>query len=251
MQTSVVTEASAVSVAVCKICGGNSPLYGVTDFNKNCAEPGGMYLPLTGVPVYYRCCEHCGLIFTNAFDHWQKADFQQHIYNDDYVRVDPDYVESRPTHNATTVLDFIGKGEGLVLLDYGGGDGKLSALLRAHGVDAHSWDPMNAADSAPPPLSCDVVTAFEVLEHTPTPRESVAEALGVLNAQGVMLFSTSTIDHLPARAIDYWYIAPRNGHITIYSSLALDTLFAQFGYRVHHFSNNLHLAVKEPPAWLR
>ena len=34
------------------------------------------------------------VIFTTAFDHWSKADYLQHIYNDDYVLVDPDWLNS-------------------------------------------------------------------------------------------------------------------------------------------------------------
>ena len=78
-----------------------------------------------------------------SFDHWSKADYLQHIYNDDYVLVDPDYIDSRPAGNAAFILDFIKKGHGLRCLDYGGGNGKLTSLLREGGVDGHSWDPMD------------------------------------------------------------------------------------------------------------
>jgi hypothetical protein len=130
-------------MSMCKVCNEPAPLYGVTDFNKSCEERRGRYLPLTGVPVYYNRCDACGLIFTTAFDHWSRADYLQHIYNDDYVLVDPDYIDSRPAGNAAFILDFIKKGHALRCLDYGGGNGRLMSLLREGGVDAHSWDPMD------------------------------------------------------------------------------------------------------------
>jgi SAM-dependent methyltransferase len=250
MQTDSGTVGPVVRVSTCKVCNAQAPLYGVTDFNKSCEERRGRYLPLTGVPVYYHRCDGCGLIFTNAFDHWSKADYLQHIYNDDYVLVDPDYIDVRPEGNAVFILDFIRKGHALTCLDYGGGNGKLTALLREGGVDAHTWDPMDEAGNAPPSGSFDFISAFEVLEHTPEPVATVEQALGLLNERGVLLFSTLTIDHVPPRGMDNWYIAPRNGHITLYTKRSLQTMFAALGYRLHHFNDNLHMALRETPDWL-
>jgi SAM-dependent methyltransferase len=245
-----VTVGATVRVSTCKICNAQATLYGVTDFNKSCEEARGYYLPLAGVPIYYHRCGECGLIFTHAFDQWSKADYVRHIYNDDYVLIDPDYVDSRPTGNAAFILNFVKKGKDLKCLDYGGGNGKLAGLLREGGLDAQSWDPMDAAGTPPPAERFDFMSAFEVLEHTPDPVATVREAVGMLGSRGVLLFSTLTVDHVPARGMDNWYIAPRNGHITLYTRHALDTLFAQEGYRVHHFNDNLHLALNHDPDWL-
>jgi hypothetical protein len=234
----------------CKVCQGRATLYGVTDFNKSCEEHRGKYLSLSGVAIYYHRCDSCGLIFTTAFDRWDKADFLRHIYNDAYELVDPDYVDVRPANNAEFILTFIKKGEALACVDYGGGNGKLAGLLRERGVDARSWDPMGDDGAIPASGAFDFVSAFEVLEHTPSPLQSIEEALGLLGERGVMLFSTLTTDHLPPRAMDNWYIAPRNGHITLYTKRSLKTLFERYGYRLHHFSEGVHMALREAPSWL-
>jgi hypothetical protein len=65
------------------------------------------------------------------------------------------------------------------------------------------------------------------------------------------LFSTLTIDKLPPRSLEFWYIAPRNGHVTIHTRRSLAALAARFGKRLHHFSDGMHLCLTEPPAWLR
>ncbi len=233
----------------CKICKGPAPLYGVADFNKNCLEREKVFLPLLGEPVYYHQCESCRLIFSTAFDDWSAADFKAHIYNDDYVTVDPEYVEIRPRKLAGMVFNFIKRGTNLKLLDYGGCEGKTAALLREKGIAATSWDPMAAA-ALPRESAFDVVTCFEVFEHTPQPVVTAEDALRFLKPQGVLLFSTLTAEGMPPRHMDFWYIAPRNGHITIYSKAALKVLFESLGCTVHHFNDNVHMAYRQLPAWL-
>ena len=83
-----------------KICSAPAPVYGSVDFNKNRAETRGLALPAAGIPVSYNRCPRCGFLFTAAFNEWGRADYQQAIYNDDYIVVDPDYRETRPTANA-------------------------------------------------------------------------------------------------------------------------------------------------------
>ena len=233
----------------CKICGGPAALYGVVDFNKNCLERENVFPVLSGVPVYYYRCESCGLIFSRAFDEWTHADFQEHIYNSDYARVDPDYAETRPQLLADMVFNFIKQAGQLKVLDYGGGAGRTAELLRARGIAATSWDPMTSA-ALPPGALFDVVTCFEVFEHTPVPLATAEDALRLLDPKGVLIFSTLTADELPPRAVHAWYIAPRNGHITIYTKTALKVMFERFGCTVHHFNSNVHMAYRQLPAWL-
>jgi hypothetical protein len=233
----------------CKVCGGRAALFGVVDFNKSCLENQDVFLPLLGVPVYYHRCESCGLLFSVAFDDWAAADFRTHIYNEGYGRADPDYREVRPRQVADMIFNFIRNGRDLKLLDYGGGEGVTAHLLRERGIDAVSWDLMTE-DSVPQRAHFDVVTCFEVFEHTATPRMTAEDALTFLGGEGVLLFSTLTVEELTPRDITSWYIAPRNGHITIYSKKALKTLFAQLGCTVHHFNDNVHMAYKKLPPWL-
>src|ERR1700733_6527054 len=128
----------------CKICGGQAELYGVVDFHKSCEEVRGIRFTLSGVPIYYYRCSNCKFVFTEAFDDWSAEQFKAHIYNEQYKLVDPDYETKRPRDNA----DFIARHWGAIkeqvrILDYGGGNGILSATLRENGFrTALTYDPM-------------------------------------------------------------------------------------------------------------
>lgn len=239
-----------ISETNCKICKSTARLFGVADFNKNCAETMGVHLSIFGVGIYYHKCTSCGLIFTTAFDRWSYADFKKYIYNKDYIQIDPDYVIDRPTNNAKVVGDFIKRGRNIQLLDYGGGSGKFAELLCEKGIHAKSWDPMEENQIEMPKESFDIVTAFEVFEHTPNPKLSTTEALSFLKPDGVFLFSTLTEEKNVPRAFDFWYIAPRNGHVTIYTKQSLQQLFKEHGYNVMHFDDLTHMAYKTLPYWL-
>lgn len=200
-----------------------------------------MHLLLSGIPIWYNRCERCGLLFTTAFDDWQVSDYQQAIYNQAYERVDPDYVSRRAEQNADMIASMLPGEREVRLMDYGGGNGTLSRLLQARGLDAHSWDPMNS-EPFPQDETFSVVTAFEVFEHTPDPHETLHEALALLEPEGVLLFSTLLMEQADRRLMDHWYIAPRNGHITLHTRRSLAHLFAEHGCQVNHLSNSLHLA---------
>src|ERR1700730_1855273 len=110
--------------AACKICDGPSPLFGVVDFNKSCIEDQGRILNLAGKPIYYRRCAVCGFTFTDEFDDWSTEAFLAHIYNDEYVLVDPDYVEARPANNAKIIAaTFPASRHFISMLDFAGGNG--------------------------------------------------------------------------------------------------------------------------------
>ena len=44
---------------------------------------------------YYHCPE-CDYIFAPEFKSWTEADFKREMYNDDYVKYDPEFLTIRP-----------------------------------------------------------------------------------------------------------------------------------------------------------
>lgn len=104
----------SVGAPTCPICGHDSPLLDVVDFNKNCLEPNGVVLPLCATPIYYALCDNCGFCFAPEFAGWTAARFSQWIYNSDYLQVDPEFVEARPRRNANSLLQALGPQAGQI-----------------------------------------------------------------------------------------------------------------------------------------
>jgi SAM-dependent methyltransferase len=234
----------------CKVCGGASPLYGVVDFHKSCIEAQGRRLAISGRPVYYRRCQRCGFLFTTAFDHWSFDAFRQNIYNDDYVIVDPDYVEVRPAGNAAVIAaTFPEARSSITILDYGGGSGLLATRLREQGFTAATYDPFSEFCELPAERF-DLITCFEVMEHVPFPEKTVAQMVSLMKKPGAILFSTLVQPgNLDQVGLNWWYASPRNGHISLYSRAALALLFEPHGMRVASFSEVIHMAYAEIPAF--
>jgi SAM-dependent methyltransferase len=229
-------------VTECKVCGQKAPLHGVADFNKSCEVINGVHFPQAGVPVSYHRCIACGFLFTEQFDHWTPEMFRRHIYNESYAEVDPECTGARAQRESVPLIAFARQVNAKTVLDYGGGDGSLARILNENGIDAHSWDPLHPGTVAPAPGIFDLVTAFEVLEHTPTPIQTCRQALSFVREGGLFLFSTLTLDDVTGPVCDNWYVAPRNGHISIHTSKSLQLLFARLDWRLLHYGPGHHMA---------
>jgi SAM-dependent methyltransferase len=232
----------------CKICGGDAKLYGVIDFHK-----GHETLPLSGVPIYYRRCVACDFLFTDAFDCWSDEQFKTYIYNENYLEIDPDYVGPRAHANADALVRMWGKYKAeMRILDFGGGNDLFCARLRANGFPvAVTYDPMVSAHAQRPDGKFDLVTCFETLEHVPNPVASISQIVEFSAEPGFILYSTVV---QPADFTDqglaWWYVAPRNGHISLFSKRALSALWGQHGYKTFSFNDGMHLAFRTLPTFL-
>jgi len=240
--------ATTASVA-CKICDKPSELYGVTDLNRPCNIE--QKVPaLSGVPIYYRRCAACGFLFTDAFDDWGISEFKAHIYNDEYLNYDPDYESRRPNGNANFVAQLWSDHKTTTrLLDYGGGNDVLCAMLRANGFkEAVSYDPMVPEHATPPIGKFDLVTCFETLEHLPDPIAGIGEIVEFVADPGAVFYSTLLQpDDFHQKGMSWWYVAPRNGHVSIFTRQALAAAWGKYGFKTASFNDNIHLAFRTLP----
>jgi SAM-dependent methyltransferase len=244
-------DASAPAAAPrCKCCGGPTRPFARHDAARSCADRAAPAFPPCGRMVAYHRCRRCGFVFTTDFDALSDAALGAAIYDADYIRADPDFAEARPRLFADYLRGLLARRRGPPsVLDYGGGAGRLAGLLREQGIACDNFDPYFAAGAAPPGKpegGYDLVTAFEVFEHSRDPLATARDALRWLAPTGVLLFST----HLQPRRLDpdWWYIAPRNGHVSLHSAASLGVLARRLGLRLLSVGEVLHVFWPPPAA---
>ncbi len=231
----------------CKCCGTNATLYGLVDFHKNCEVYRANPLEISGIPVYYHRCPNCRFIFTIALDHFTQADFEHYVYNNEYPLIDPDYQDARPRGNAALITRLFAQGKPARILDYGGGNGKLAALLRESGFpQVETYDPFVPRFAQKPPGPFDCVICFEVLEHATAPLSTLSAMVEFLTDTGLIVLSTllqpADIDR---RGLSWWYAAPRNAHISLYTKASLERLLEPLGFQVHSLGESYHVLYRQ------
>lgn len=230
----------------CPVCGSASPFLESLDLNKSCADTAQPAFPHSGHAVHYHLCASCGFCFAPEMMQWTEDDLGTKIYNDQYIKADPDYVEKRPDDYATTLPKvFPWVDSSLRHLDFGGGDGRMSRKLCEAGWNSQVYDPFGANGrlTEPPTGPFDLITAIEVFEHAQNPHQTMARLVSLLAPDGIIFFSTCVSDgeNLATNGLKWRYAAPRNGHISLYTRDALKTLGRQHGLFCTSLSDYTHL----------
>jgi SAM-dependent methyltransferase len=214
----------------CKVCDNPAAFFDVVDFNKS---TGGYAFGPSGVNVPWHRCENCGFLFTPFFDDWSPEDFRRFIYNEDYILCDPDYLSVRPKAMAGHLAELLSGFEGARILDYGAGANAFAARIADLGfAHVESYDPFSLPTR--PQGRFDIVTCVEVIEHAPSPLAILADMRSLLAEDGCILIGES----LQPPEIDtvkcgWWYVAPRNGHVSIYAARSFVRLADRIGMVFH------------------
>jgi hypothetical protein len=245
----------AESEGDCPVCAGRWTLFDVVDFHKSCLEERRQFVPLCGVPIYYARCQGCGFIFSPQMHRWTDADFAENVYNEQYVIVDPDFVEIRPMGFAEMIYKSFGdRAELIKHLDFGGGSGLLSATLRNRGMDSVTYDPFHGDHASLPDGKFNFISAFEVFEHASQIDRLMTQLAGLAADDCAIIFSTLLSDGRvnEVQRLQWWYAAPRNGHVSLWSRRSLKILGQRWGFEFGSFgafNGNLHAFWRGRPEW--
>jgi 2-polyprenyl-6-hydroxyphenyl methylase/3-demethylubiquinone-9 3-methyltransferase len=236
---------------VCKCCGAAAPWFGAADFAKSCVDDKAAPFPPAGWSVDYHRCGACGFLFTTFLDDWPQERVQREIYNDDYIKVDPDLVSARPEEQANAIERLFGDARASIrALDFGGGTGELARRLCARGfARVDSIDPFHGVSQVR--LSrVDLMLCFEVIEQLPHPDMPFAAAAACLKDDGVLFFSTLLQPaDIAAQGTAWWYLAPRNGHVSLLTRHSLEILTRRHGLTMGSLSDAFHMAWRGTPAF--
>lgn len=215
------------SEAKCRLCGRSVELM----FNKKI-----MHKYST---TYYRCCS-CGCLQTQV-PYWLKEAYRDPVRYTDTFAAQRCGRMSRLIFIITKILRL---SVSLKVLDWGGGDGLLTRMLRDLGIDAYSFDMYSKNTYAGgfdrmPNHNYDFITAFEVLEHMAYPREELGEIFGL--EPRFILFSTCLYE---GQDSEWPYLAPYSGrHIHFFTRKAMEGIATRYGYSVI-MNNNLFFYYK-------
>lgn len=146
----------------------------------------------------------------------------------------------------TALCAFLGGDAEEKYLDFAGGYGVLTRMMRDNGFDFYWSDKyctnllasgFEYDDQLGP---CRAVTAFEVMEHVEDPRAFVGEALAAGQAD-TLVFTTELYAGAPPRPEDWWYYSLETGqHISFYRRDTLHRLAAMLGMNFHS-SHGIHI----------
>lgn len=235
----------------CKICASRAYPLGQVDRLRCCIDRlGTPFYPPSGEMVTYERCGSCGFIFARAFDRFSAAEWRDTIYNDDYERLNPPipgHDGPVPLHRQPAYLKGVHIAHMLEadrrteqrarVLDFGsGGDpGPTGQALIDQGHEVVSFDPFRGADTLPiDGRAPDLIIAIEVLEHV-SDFDFLRAALDkMMPDHGQIYIETMLHPHdAGPDVMKSWYIAPRDGHISIHTPRSIAALFSAIGMGVH------------------
>lgn len=143
----------------------------------------------------------------------------------------------------------------LPVLDWGGGYGTLTRMLRDAGIDCRHYDPyclnvhaLGFEGSLEDQHRWGAVLAIEVLEHLVDPWAFLRAAA----ARTDLVIATTAVVSEPAPPLDsWWYWAPEHGqHISFYSARSLRRIASELGMvyvptgSMHVFARGHHPALR-------
>jgi 2-polyprenyl-3-methyl-5-hydroxy-6-metoxy-1,4-benzoquinol methylase len=205
--------------------------------------------------VDYWRCDACGFRFSTPAANANLANELSDFESAYLSYLGPDPADDRNFANLVRWMSRFSPLESRSVLDVGCGGGKLVRYLRARGIDAQGIEPSDALyqrflasetvffhgttdDFAQqnPGGTFDLVTAFDVIEHTPDPASFVRSLAALLKPGGTMFLSAPDAGSLTATLLGkYWHHYNRY-HLSYLSAPIVRRIARDRGLEMLHVS---------------
>lgn len=190
--------------------------------------------------VRYFLCDTCLFLQTEE-PHWLKEAYRNPINASDTGMAARSIYYSKVT-TALICAEFDRCG---TFLDYGGGYGLFTRLMRDIGFDYYWTDPFTqnlfaqGFELGGDRDRIELVTAFEVFEHIADP---LAEIRSIMRRTSNLFFSTVLLPLPPPLPANWHYYAPSHGqHISFYSSQTFRHIAGVLSLNYYSDGRGLHL----------
>jgi hypothetical protein len=191
--------------------------------------------------TYYKCT-NCGFIQLEA-PYWLAEAYGDAITKQDIGLVNRN-ISMTPI--VSCLISFLFN-KNKKFIDYGGGYGLLTRMMRDRGYDFYRFDTYcenlfarNFDRSLPSTeFKYELLTAFELFEHLVDPVHELRE---MLKWSDNIFFSTNIQIPDLKSASDWWYVMPETGqHIALYTTKSLQILAEDHGLNFYTNGIDLHL----------
>ena len=211
--------------STCRICGGKRGIFdSATIMHKYQID-------------YFRC-SNCGFINTEE-PYWLEEAYSSAIADSDIGLLKRN---NEICDKTCAIINLLFK-DANSFLDYGGGFGIYTRLMRDNGFDFEWYDAycenIFAKGHEKSKKEYDVITCFEMFEHVYEPEELVSKLISMGKN---ILFTTelNSFDN-PRKTDEWWYFCTDHGqHVSIYTQESLKIL-AQKNGRFYANCGNIHI----------
>jgi len=193
--------------------------------------------------VYYHC-KNCGFLFTGN-PYWLDESYKSAINISDTGIMDRNIHYSK----LVSVLLYFFFDKKAKYLDYAGGYGIFTRLMRDIGFDFYWQDPycenllsrgFEYTESMKGEIK--LLTAFEVFEHLVNPLEEIEK---MLNISRNIVFSTVFLPSPVPDTKEWWYYGFDHGqHVSFYSHKSISFIASKYGLNFYSYKD-LHLLTKK------
>ncbi|WP_107775725.1 class I SAM-dependent methyltransferase [Campylobacter concisus] len=194
--------------------------------------------------IDYFQCEKCGFVQTES-PYWLKESYSDAISVSDTGVMSRNIIFSK----LATIMMSLCVNTKRDFLDYGGGYGIFTRIMRDNGFNFYWYDKYainlvaRGFEGSISDKRYEAVTSFENFEHFENPIEEIEK---IFSLTDFVLFSTELITVPAPSTNNWWYYCLEHGqHISIFSNKTLEYIAKKYGYNLISNGRNLHIFSKK------